>query len=96
MLERLTITDQPDYSELLDLIDPPAWHRDASCKEAPLTVSWFPTKGDTGAAAKAVCRRCLCREECLAYALADPDLDGTWGGTTAKERRAIRAGKRAA
>lgn len=94
--ERLTVVDEPEYEELLQLLDNrPPWHADALCKEAPPTVSWFPTKGDTGAAAKAICRRCLAVDDCLAYALADPDIDGTWGGTTLKERRAIRAGKAA-
>ena len=30
------------------------------------------------------------REECLAYALADKDLVGMWGGTTERERREMR------
>lgn len=91
-----TVTgDQPNFDELLDLLSPPSWHRDAACKEAPESVTWFP-KG-TGAAAKAICGACLCREACLAWALDQgPDLEGIWAGTTAKERRAIRAGQRAA
>ena len=94
-VERLTVVDQPDFEELLDLMDTPAWHADAACKEAPQSVSWFPTKkSDTGAEAKDTCRRCLAREDCLTWALDQgPDLDGVWAGTSAKERRAIRSGR---
>ena len=42
--------------------------------------------------AKAVCRRCPVRAECLSEALASPQ-DGVWGGTTEAERRAIRQGR---
>jgi WhiB family redox-sensing transcriptional regulator len=41
------------------------------------------------AAAKAVCRPCAVRSNCLSYALkAMPE--GIWGGTTVEERRAAR------
>jgi len=42
--------------------------------------------------AKAVCRRCPVRAECLSEALASPQ-DGVWGGTTEAERRQIRQGR---
>ena len=92
--ERFTVTgDRPDYEKLLDLLGAPAWHRDAACKEAPQSITWFPLNRDFGEAAKAVCGGCLASEACLAFALSDPTLDGIWAGTTAKERRAIRAGR---
>lgn len=76
----------------------PDWHRDALCKETP-GVNFFPDRGyqSTGAEAKAVCGRCLCREECLAYAMADPAIVGIWGGTSFVERqkRRRRGGGRA-
>lgn len=40
--------------------------------------------------AKAVCAECLVREEYLSFALADPHLEGIWGGTTARERGRLR------
>ena len=55
---------------------------------------WFPV-GFTGPAieqaetAKAVCRTCPVRTECLDEALTH-DYSGVWGGTTEAERRAIR------
>jgi WhiB family transcriptional regulator, redox-sensing transcriptional regulator len=40
----------------------------------------------------ALCESCAVRAECLAAALADPNLLGLWGGTTGTERRALRRG----
>ena len=78
-------------TDLLDLIDPPAWHADAGCREHP-ELSWVDP-GDAGPrvrAAKAVCATCLVRAECLVTALADPNLVGIWGGATTKERQTLR------
>lgn len=43
-------------------------------------------------AAKTICAGCCVTAECLAYALAFPAADqfGIWGGTTPKEREALR------
>jgi WhiB family transcriptional regulator, redox-sensing transcriptional regulator len=81
---------QPEpLPNLADLIPPrPGWMAQAACRGRP-EVSWFPLKGDTGAAAKAVCAGCPVRAECLAYALAE-DLAGVWAGTSERERRAMR------
>ncbi len=40
--------------------------------------------------ARALCATCPVRVECLDLALADHTLIGLWGGTTDRERRAIR------
>jgi WhiB family redox-sensing transcriptional regulator len=40
--------------------------------------------------AKAVCRRCPVREQCLRWALETRDCLGVWGGTSENERRALR------
>ncbi|MFC5212521.1 WhiB family transcriptional regulator [Streptomyces coerulescens] len=42
--------------------------------------------------AKAVCRRCPVREQCLDWAVDAGPMDGIWGGTTAQERD--RSGRR--
>jgi hypothetical protein len=64
--------------ELPELIEPPAWHRDAACREFP-DVTWFPVRGQTAAPAKAVCQRCLVAFECFTWALAQgSDLQGIW------------------
>ena len=75
--------------ELLDLLRGPAWKADALCREYP-KVAWFGQSERSSKAAKAVCARCLVRSECLAYAMADPNLDGTWGGLTRRERAELR------
>lgn len=70
----------------------PAWMADAACIEHP-EVEFIPpstSSEDHATRARAVCGRCLCRAECLAYALADPTLLGVWGGTSTAERRAMR------
>jgi WhiB family redox-sensing transcriptional regulator len=70
--------------------DPSArWQRDALCAEHP-EANFFPESGQTTEAAKALCARCLVREECLAYALANDIAHGVWGGTSPKERVVIR------
>jgi WhiB family transcriptional regulator, redox-sensing transcriptional regulator len=62
---------------------------DAACLEHP-EVSWFPNQGDKGAAAIAVCHRCLVRSECLALALREGLTFGIFGGTTPEQRRKMR------
>ena len=87
-----------DPAELFDavavLTRRPAWHADALCREHP-EIDFFPVRGESVEAAKAVCARCLVRDECLATALAmcDSGLDGAvgiWGGTSQQERVQLR------
>lgn len=40
--------------------------------------------------AKAVCRRCAVREECLDWAIMSGQEHGVWGGTSEDERRRIK------
>jgi WhiB family transcriptional regulator, redox-sensing transcriptional regulator len=54
---------------------------------------FFPSKSAAHAsneAARRICATCPVYDECLAYALADPTLAGTWAGTTEAERRGMR------
>jgi WhiB family redox-sensing transcriptional regulator len=41
-------------------------------------------------AAKNICRTCPVLSECRDYAMANPSLSGTWGGTTEQDRHRIR------
>lgn len=41
------------------------------------------------AEAKAICRSCPVRDQCLQFALATRQKFGVWGGYTPKERRAL-------
>ena len=69
----------------------PRWHRDALCREHPDLTLWFPAKGQPTRPALEICARCPVRAECLAEALADPELDhGVRGGMTARARTALR------
>ena len=67
----------------------PEWVDDALCAQTDPEL-FFPNKGIAPTAAKATCRACPVRAECLQAALAVPSLDGVWGGTTPMERRAVR------
>jgi len=40
--------------------------------------------------AKTLCSTCTFRTECLQIALDEPELQGIWGGTTPRERLALR------
>lgn len=78
---------------MLDL-ERPEWQADAACRGFVDNADWervfFPGQGDPVGRAKRFCARCPVREDCLAYALDHPDLDGIWGGTSDRERRRIR------
>jgi WhiB family transcriptional regulator, redox-sensing transcriptional regulator len=51
---------------------------------------FFPERGASTRDAKAVCRVCPVREECLDYALAANERFGIWGGLSERERRAAK------
>jgi WhiB family redox-sensing transcriptional regulator len=40
-------------------------------------------------AAKAICRDCEVRQECLAYAITHRERRGVWGGMSERDRRAL-------
>lgn len=80
-------------AELLALLTPPRWHQQAACRGEP-TSTFFPGRGHTAAKARTICAGCPVQPECLADAMADPHRDGTWGGTTMREREAIRRAAR--
>jgi WhiB family redox-sensing transcriptional regulator len=87
-----------DVADLFELITTrPSWHRDAACKEAPLSVSWFAGSGNSADRAKAICGRCLVREDCLAWSLLQgTELDGIFGGMDRRERAKLRRERKAA
>ena len=70
------------------------WRDDAICRDTDPEL-FFPV-GTTGPAldqidaAKAVCRACDARDDCLEFALATNQDSGIWGGLTEEERRVIR------
>ncbi len=70
------------------------WRHRAVCRDADPEL-FFPL-GNSGPAlrqteeAKAVCRRCPVREQCLAWAVRTGQEVGVWGGTSEDERRAMK------
>lgn len=66
----------------------PEWMTRADCLGTDPDV-FFGGKTDA-AAARRICRACPVREACREFAIADASLLGVWGGTTERERRAIR------
>jgi WhiB family redox-sensing transcriptional regulator len=68
--------------------NPSDWRADALCAQTDPEV-FFPERGGSPAAAKAVCRVCPVRVSCLAFALAAGEVFGVWGGLTARERRRL-------
>lgn len=77
----------------------PAWMADALCREYP-EVDFFPGQGGDVGPAKAVCARCLVREECAAFAVDELDDAqsgyGVYGGTTGRQRVQLRRQRDAA
>lgn len=71
--------------------DTDGWARQALCKEMDPEI-FFPHAGDqaTCIIAKRICHQCPVKQPCRDYALADPKLNGIWGGTTYRDRLKIR------
>lgn len=68
------------------------WDKRAACRDADPEL-FFPVS-ETGPhveQAKAVCRGCPVRTDCLERAVRAGEPAGIWGGLTAPERRRLRA-----
>ena len=64
------------------------WEDRAACRGAEADA-FFAHGGVQEHRAKAVCRECPVRWECLAYALRHGVEHGVWGGLTDRERRRL-------
>lgn len=83
--------------ELARTFDRADWMRYAECAGLDRRVRdamFFPTRGESTVAAKAVCYSCPVRVECLDYAIANGEHHGIWGGCSERERRAIARSRR--
>jgi WhiB family redox-sensing transcriptional regulator len=69
------------------------WKVDAACRGMDPEL-FFTERGESTADAKAVCRSCPVRAECLDYALAHVERFGVWGAMSERERRRIRGQRR--
>ena len=76
------------------------WMDRALCREVDPELFFPHGKGSVtrtmAAEARGVCFDCPVRHECLEYALADPHIEGVWGGTTDQQRREMRRERRTA
>jgi hypothetical protein len=72
------------------------WMEDAACKGHQHPDWWFPAAGYTPntAAAKDICAVCPVAEQCLAYALANDERSGIWGGQSIDVHRRRNRGQR--
>lgn len=77
-----------DVALTIELDLPPEWVTGAVCAQTD-PDEFFPNKGGTTRYAKAVCRGCPVREECLQYALDNHERFGIWGGMSERERRKL-------
>lgn len=72
------------------------WRQRAACRLVPDGQRWifWPGKGDPQAiaAARTVCSSCPVATDCVAHAVAAGE-HGVWGGTTDKDRQAMRMGR---
>ncbi|MBM3684931.1 MAG: WhiB family transcriptional regulator [Actinobacteria bacterium] len=73
------------------------WQRRAACRGPRNAAVFFPPprferkheKADREAKAKAICRSCGVRTDCLDYALQIREQHGIWGGMSENERRQV-------
>jgi hypothetical protein len=68
--------------------DDQAWRVRGVCRSVDPEV-FFPAPNEASDTAIGLCRTCDVRGACLAWALEVGDCHGVWGGTTARERRAM-------
>lgn len=73
----------------------PAWQAKGACRSDG-TAAYFVGPGGDQSAGKARCAGCPVKGPCLAYALADLSIRGIWGGTSDRERQALRRAQVAA
>ncbi len=70
-------------------VDELSWQDYANCRGADADL-FFPERGASTRRAKAICRACEVRVECLEFAIANGEKFGIWGGMSERERRRIR------
>jgi WhiB family redox-sensing transcriptional regulator len=78
-----------NLSVVAEMLTPPPWQESALCAQTD-PEAFFPEKGGSTREAKAVCKVCDVRLECLEYALRNDERFGIWGGLSERERRRIK------
>jgi len=86
-----TVSSRIDRTEKLVLeLAARTWLDRANCRGIDPQL-FYPDRGEPTRQAKEVCTGCEVREACLDYALASGQKFGIWGGTSERERRALRS-----
>lgn len=80
---------QTPWTADIALIQPEPWTQDAACAQTDADM-FFPESHAAPVAPKRVCKGCDVVMECLAYALRNNETHGIWGGTSPRERAAIK------
>ncbi|MET8864643.1 WhiB family transcriptional regulator [Nonomuraea sp. NPDC004580] len=95
---RLHITSKTLPPEEEPMASIRTWSDRAACRTADPELFFPLTYNDAKQIkrAKSFCHACPALQDCLNYALDNPDrtTDGIWGGTTPEERRRIRLAER--
>jgi WhiB family redox-sensing transcriptional regulator len=95
MIQWLMVEANEDLTTVAELFGRPAWQRSGACRGENVEA-FIPNRGGSFSAARELCGACPVRQECFDFAMADDEVVGMWGGTTERERRAIRARRGAA
>jgi hypothetical protein len=82
-----TLTDDQRAELTAHVLD--GWQGMGACRSTG-DDTWFPEPGHATVTALDVCGFCPVRRSCLAYALADDEDYGVWGGTTEVQRDVLR------
>lgn len=79
------------FTQLLEILGSHelAWQDLANCRGADPDL-FFPERGASTRTAKAICRECQVRPECLEFAITTGEKFGIWGGMSERERRRVR------
>ncbi|MDP7732125.1 MULTISPECIES: WhiB family transcriptional regulator [Mycobacterium] len=67
------------------------WQAQALCRRTTpdLLQAFFPGRGKRHDTAKDICSVCEVTAECLAFAIANDEMHGIWGGKNPRERRKL-------
>jgi WhiB family redox-sensing transcriptional regulator len=84
------------------MYDELTWRAGAECQSdnathfyAPSHFERKPEKDQREGAARALCRRCKVKEQCLAYSLQVAENHGIWGGLNELERKRLQRSRKA-
>lgn len=69
------------------------WREFAACFGMDADIFFVDQFGDVSEA-KRICARCVVRQDCLDYALANHERWGVWGGLSPRDRRSERRRRR--